>query len=137
MPIMWDHQRMSTGLTDLDEQHKKWIHIADAFDLALSQRKGVAKLCETLDAVMEYAEKHFGLEEDYMALYNCPEAEANRRAHEQFRKLYAGLRQQIELQGATMADAVELDFALSRWITDHICSVDSKLRLAIENKPKS
>lgn len=127
---------MSTGLSDLDEQHKALLRIADDFDFALAKHKGVVKLRETLDFLLDYAEKHFGLEEDYMAQYNCPEAEANRIAHEQFRQIHATLRKHIETHGATTADAVELDFALGRWITRHICSVDSKLRLAIEKRVK-
>jgi hemerythrin len=134
MPITWNSQRMSTGLSDLDEQHKEWLRIADDFDVALAERKGIAKLRETLDRVMNYAETHFRLEEDYMARYHCPEAENNRTAHEQFRQRYRSLAQRIKTHGANVADAVELDFALSRWIAEHICAIDSKLRLAIQKR---
>ena len=128
MAIEWNDEKMTTGFSEIDAQHKEWIRRINEFDDAVINRKGLEAIQNTLDFLTQYSEAHFADEEVIMAQYHSPVQETNRAAHDEFRGELAEIRSWVKNEGATSVEVVELKFALEQWLVKHICTVDVQLR---------
>lgn len=90
--ITWDDS-MSTGLPNIDAQHKEIIEKYNELDEALAQGSGRARTVagELLDFLQFYSAWHFEREEKCMEEYKCPAAEANKQAHAEFTVIFGQL----------------------------------------------
>lgn len=128
MAIEWNEEKMTTGVKEIDAQHKEWIRRFNEFDSAVMQRKGVDALRGTLDFLGQYSESHFADEERRMAQANLSALAQNRAEHNEFRSKLAEIRAWVEREGATTVEVVALKSTLEDWLVNHICTVDVKLR---------
>ena len=128
MAIVWNEQRMATGVQEVDEQHKELIRHFNEFHEAMAHGKGQATAIGLLAFLADYTETHFTCEERCMRQYRCPAAAANLAAHNSLRKEIAGLRGHIKDNKLTIMDLVKVEQTLGAWIQDHICTIDIQLR---------
>jgi hemerythrin len=128
MAIVWNEQRMATGVKEVDDQHKALIHHFNEFHEAMAHGKGQATAISLLTFLADYTESHFKCEEDCMRRYRCPAAAANLAAHNALRQQIAGLRGHIKDDKLTIMDLVKVEQTLGAWIQDHICTIDVQLR---------
>jgi hemerythrin len=128
MAIAWDKERMTTGVEEIDNQHRELIKHYNAFHEALTQGKGRELALDTLAFVANYAEWHFKKEEDCMRQYRCPAAGANLAAHNGLRMELVKVKARVKNNQMESADFLDLDAMLGKWIQTHICSIDAKLR---------
>ncbi len=128
MSIIWNAERMATGVQEVDEQHKDLIRHFNEFHEAMAHGKGQATALRLLGFLADYTETHFGCEEICMIKHHCPATAANLAAHNILRQEIARLRGHIKDDKLTIADLVQVERTLGAWIQDHICSVDIQLR---------
>jgi hemerythrin len=128
MIIKWDHEKMTTGVPEVDAQHQEWIRRYNEFDEAVSQGMGLEIVGSTLDFFTNYAETHFRLEEAYMNKRHCPAAEANRIGHERMRNILAASKEYMERKGVSMMQVTILKKEMQEWLVEHILTIDIQLR---------
>jgi hemerythrin-like metal-binding protein len=126
--IIWDPQKMATGVSDVDAQHQEWIRRYNQFNEAIHQGKGIESVQSTLDFFIDYADIHFKLEEAAMAERNCPAAKANLAAHQQMRNILAGFKSYSQKHGYSMPEMLGLKMKMEQWLVEHILTIDIQLR---------
>lgn len=125
--FVWNHS-MAVGVEKLDAQHHELINRFN--DLLEAEELGAdhATLGQILGFIQDYAEHHFKTEEDIMERLNCPAAERNKKAHDEFR---ARINQiQFQWSNFSAAEPVilhEMVVTLANWIVNHILTVDNEL----------
>jgi len=70
--IVWDEETMSTGVSMIDEQHKKLFAKFNEFSEAISKKNSNLVEGRLLDFLQYYAAWHFKQEENCMDEYKCP-----------------------------------------------------------------
>ena len=119
---------MTTGASDIDEQHRELINKFNELveiEASRADRKTIAGI---LDFLQHYAEWHFNTEEQIMDQYQFHLAEENKKAHNEYRVKFGKLYEQW--QNTTGSDTAVLHdtiVELTRWIVNHILTVDNEL----------
>ena len=124
MPIQFDPATMSTGIVEIDEQHKKIIAGLNDLVAALSKGQGALNIGKTIDFLGQYARQHFAHEEQCMSSYKCPVALTNKFAHEKFLRVFTALKTRFDTEGPNAALALDVQRQLSDWIASHIKQTD-------------
>lgn len=123
--IEWD-KKLSVGVSEFDEEHKKLIVMINSLHDAMKSGKGKELLAKILDEVTEYALKHFAHEEKLMVQYRYPEHKEHKAAHDHFVKTVVELRKQHDQQ---LLQAGKLLKLLQDWLVSHINNIDKKYSL--------
>ena len=124
--IMWDDS-MTTGVQEIDVQHKELLSRFNELVEALSTSKGREETGKMLDYLQFYAQWHFGRDERCMDEYHCPVAATNREAHRQFLERFGQLYQQYQDAGVNPQVMHDTFAELEAWIIKHIKRVDTQL----------
>lgn len=125
--ITWDDS-MTTGVAEIDAQHKELIERYNAFAETLySHTFMTLEAGELLDFLQFYAVWHFEREEECFHKYECPVAAANKEAHAEFIHKFGQFYEQWQTQGMK-PELIRQTFAeLGHWIADHIRKIDTEL----------
>ena len=123
------HPGMSTGVPELDYQHKELIARFNDFSVCMSagESEKRAQAGRILDFLQFYAQWHFRREEEFMRKYHCDAAEENRRAHAEFLERFGDFYEQWQTGGLDRALANDTFTTLMDWIFNHIQGVDARL----------
>ncbi len=132
MTVKWNYEEMTTGLSEIDEQHKEWFHRFNMFQEAIVNGQGQAALRSALSFLADYAEVHFAREEAYMQRYHCATQAKNLEQHAEFRAKLAEIQNWVDQGGSTMVEVMALHLTLEEWMIKHICDVDVHLRAVVE-----
>jgi len=126
--LTWD-DAMSTGLPQIDAQHKEIIEKYNELSAALAHGSGMERVAagELLDFLQFYSKWHFEREEQCMEEYQCPVAAANKEAHAEFIALFGSFYERWQESSMDPALVQQTYAELGRWIASHIMSVDSAL----------
>ncbi len=127
--IEWD-ESFSVNNADIDGQHKKWIEIFNNMhgiltggDIDALQNIGA----DTLNAMQEYAQKHFKFEEEYMRKINYPELYTHKRQHEDFdNQIYVYSRAMREGRLVLNSEIMQM---IRNWLLEHIGIEDKQYAL--------
>jgi hemerythrin len=124
--ITWDDS-MTTGLPNIDRQHKEIINKYNEFSEAMAGQEGRAKAGEILDFLQFYAVWHFEKEEKCFEQYKCPAAEANKQAHAEFIDKFGQFYEQWQ-ESVMDTELMQKTYVeLGNWIENHILRVDTQL----------
>ena len=118
---------MSTGVEDIDNEHKTLILWVNRLTEAAEKGKAEAEVQQILSFLGTYARRHFTHEEECFLKYACPAGEANRKAHEEFAVHFTKLKDDCLTNGVTPAKVTHLQQALGSWLANHIMKVDTAL----------
>lgn len=129
--MKWSGQ-YATGIEHIDDQHKMIFKMAEDFRAALDESAGERVYGGMLESLDLYVRTHFGFEERCMDKYSCPVAEGNKKAHDRFVEVLSGFQQRYTVSGFDRADARDLVDTVDRWLADHICRIDVRLRGYVE-----
>lgn len=130
MNIAWNNL-MTTGVPELDDQHRDLIDTLNQLADAMSANKGTQEIGKILAFAGEYAQSHFQIEEAYFKKYACPASAQNQQEHAQFLARFRELQSQFEQHGADFKFLSSVYRELSNWLVHHILGVDVQLRDAI------
>ncbi len=128
MAIAWHHESMTTGVPEIDEQHKELLRRFNDFHEAVKNHHGKEAVERTLSFLTSYTITHFSAEEACMNRLRCPAAQANKAAHDTLRSEIATIKSRIATGGIQSLDVVQLEKILGDWLRNHICTVDVQLR---------
>jgi hemerythrin len=128
MAVEWDYAQMTTGVPEIDEEHKEWIRRFKEFEAAVIEGRGLEKIQNTLHFLAQYTETHFVHEEAYMAQYDSPVAALNRAEHDRFRAKLHEIETWIQQEGATLVEVMSLKIDMEQWLVNHICKIDVELQ---------
>ncbi len=133
MAIAWNDS-MSTGVTEIDEQHQELIRMLNSLSDAVRSGKGKDEIEKMLVFAGEYAQKHFEREERYFIEYNCPAGPQNKAGHEQFIARFTELMGDFREHGSSFTLVMKIYNELSNWLVQHILGIDTKLRIAVRSQ---
>lgn len=131
--IEWN-DGLSVGIKLIDEQHKMLIQrIRDLSD-AVDQARGLEKILQTLDFMIDYTEFHFSTEEKHMKRLGYPAYDVHMKQHEEFNSTLDRLVEDFEEEGATDALSTSINTFLINWLIKHIKSIDKKFGEFLQEK---
>lgn len=132
--ITWDDS-MTTGLSNLDAQHRELIGKLNELSEALSGGQDSARVAgEILDFLQFYAAWHFEREEALMEQYQCPIAETNKKEHAKFIKKFGLFYEQWQTASMDPELANQTHAELANWIANHILQVDTQLHAYVKKQ---
>ncbi len=131
--LTWD-ESMTTGLPNLDAQHRELFERYNKLSEALKQGSGSGRTAngELLDFLQFYTEWHFEREEECMEQHRCPAAEANKKAHAQFIEMFGEFYDQWQESDTDMALVQQTYEELGNWIKKHIMGIDTQLLMCVK-----
>jgi hemerythrin-like metal-binding protein len=135
LAIEWDDARFSTGIEELDQQHRELFQLFNLLDDAIKSKNEKTVLADIIEGLIEYTEMHFSCEEDYMERLNCSVATENKANHEKFLEQLIDLKNRLERLGPSSFLSAKMHKNLNRWLIDHIENCDAKLREVAPKAP--
>lgn len=118
---------MTTGLPNIDGQHKELIEKFNELSEAITHGRGRDVAGSVLDFLQFYVAWHFEREEQAMEQYQCPAAQANKQAHADFVAKFGQLYEQYQIVGIDSELVRDTYFGLCQWFENHIQQVDTQL----------
>ncbi|MFI4940124.1 MAG: bacteriohemerythrin [Burkholderiales bacterium] len=113
-------ENLSTGLPEIDEQHKKLVQILNRLASEVAYRPEICSSNVILDELAAYAIYHFQTEEAIWHRYFAGDAleERHKNSHHGFVKAVAKLKAEQDMNADNLFDGL-LSF-LTRWLLFHI-----------------
>jgi len=130
--ILWDEDTMSTGISEIDEQHKMLFRKFNEFSEAIAGKKSLEAAGDILDFLQFYAKWHFGEEEDCMNKYKCPIADQNKNAHAEFIRKFDRFYTEWQTGNMTAKLAQKTYNELEQWLVNHVARTDTQLRPCVK-----
>ncbi len=124
MPLLhWD-EKYSTGIREMDEQHKKWMELINRFYDRINDVKLQDNMKDTLKEAIDYTVYHFDQEEKFMADKGYSKLSEQKKEHERIKnKLF-------EFQDLLDHDKLVVSSPLTRemksWFNEHITNMDKE-----------
>ena len=124
MPIMSWSDAYSTGIAEIDQQHKKLIDLINSLHDAMSKGHGKEVLGKILGELITYCASHFAVEEKLFDKHGYPDAAEHKEKHQKMTSKVLDLQKQFAQGKATLTLEV-MDF-LQQWLDKHILGTDKK-----------
>ncbi len=121
-PLSWDHELLSLGDAELDEQHRHFIRLLN--DLHESVQGSRGDITNIVQRLIDYAEEHFALEERRMREVGFPEYRSHKSLHDSCLRELRRYQMRVEREEGV---ASELLFFLRTWLLNHLMQVDQQL----------
>jgi len=125
MPLMEWNDRLSVGISQFDNEHKKLVSMINELFDAVQSGRGKESLGHILDGLIDYTKTHFANEEHYMEKFSYPDLKAHRTEHETLTKQVVDIQRKYH-QGATAMLSMEVMTFLKNWLIKHIQGTDKK-----------
>ena len=122
--LVWD-KILSVGITEIDEDHRKLIHIFNILNHAISEGESKAYLVATLEELVNCTVWHFSHEERLMLKHHFPETQEHTAEHQELIQSAKALQQTLLQSDKAFAEE-HVQF-LERWLTKHILTADGRL----------
>ena len=116
---------LSVGVAEIDEDHRKLIHIFNILNHAVADKESPEYLAATLEELLNCTVWHFSHEERLMLKHRYKETEEHKAEHRELIESAKELQQKI-LQADQPVAEEHLAF-LERWLTGHILTTDARL----------
>jgi hemerythrin len=128
--MLWS-KTLETGIPKIDEQHKELFKAADN----LVDRSQADRVPKTLEFLKGYVVKHFTDEEIMHRINNYPKAEAHKKLHQAFIKVFQGLFDEYnKSQGSKLLATMNINKAVITWLKDHIMVHDKEFAAYYQTK---
>jgi len=122
--LVWDNV-LSVGVNEIDEDHRKLVHIFNILNHAITDKDSKEYLASTLEELINCTVWHFSHEERLMLKHRYPELAEHRAEHQELIKSAQELQREILQSDQAFTDE-HLQF-LERWLTEHILTADGRL----------
>lgn len=121
--IIWDDS-LSVNVAEIDQQHQKFISIANELSDSLRQDKGPDFVGNIVNELIDYAEVHFKTEEKYFDQFGYPDADNHKKEHAAFIVRVSDVKSRLD-EGEGVLSFEMLKF-VSLWLLRHIENIDKK-----------
>lgn len=125
---------LETGNQLIDEEHRELIDAINNLLLACGEGKGRGEIRKTLEFLNDYIAYHFSDEEKLQRQYGYPDYETHKRYHEEYKGVVAGILDEFEQGGATVALVSKTNQAIAGWLLNHIQKEDVKVAAHIRSR---
>jgi hemerythrin-like metal-binding protein len=122
--LVWG-EILSVGVKEIDEDHRKLIHIFNILNHSVMERESPEYLAAVLEELINCTVWHFSHEERLMLKYRYKEIEEHKAQHRELIQSAKELQQEILQAEKPMVD--EQIVFLERWLTEHILTADGRL----------
>lgn len=113
-------QEYSTGIAEIDNQHKVLLSHFGMIELLIASNASWSKVHRELQALQEYAKFHFQFEEALMRLFGYPESESHRAQHVSYLK---EIDSKLTMRLNPYPDKAVL-YLIEAWLVNHISQAD-------------
>ncbi len=120
--IVWN-DKMTVGIAEIDNDHKKMVLMINKLFDGISEGKGKEVLTEMLEHLVEYTSVHFAREEKLFAATHYPAAAAHKKEHDEMIAWAADVQTRFN-KGALVAPTLDVMVYLKDWLFDHILGSD-------------
>lgn len=126
--------RLSVGVTSVDNQHRELVRLLNELSDAMMEGKGQERLEKVLSGLVSYTASHFAHEEQLMEEYAYPDATAHKKQHDELKIQALAFQQKVQT-GTCGTITFELLGFLKNWLVQHIQGTDGKLgKFIVEQK---
>jgi len=125
MAIEWN-EKLATGNSVIDNQHKELFARFDSLLTACNERKGKDEVYNLLQFLGDYVKSHFALEERLQQESNYPHY-GEHKAHEGFIRDLQGLESQLKHEGASLSLVIQTNQTMVNWLIQHINIIDREM----------
>ena len=122
--IVWS-EILSVGVEEIDEDHRKLVHIFNVLNQAVTEGASPDYLAATLEELINCTVWHFSHEERLMLKHGYGGIEEHKAEHRELIQSAKELQQRI--LHARQGVAEEQIVFLERWLTAHILTADQRL----------
>ncbi len=133
MSLMEWTERMSVGVAQFDDEHKRLVAlINDLFD-AVQAGRGRQALGSVLDELVDYTKTHFAHEEHQLKKLGYASFEEHKKEHDVLTKQVIDIQRKYHA-GATAMLSMEVMSFLKNWLVNHIQGTDSRYTAFLNEK---
>ena len=119
----WSNE-YSVGIPTIDEQHQELVNMLNRLFIAVSKREGTKAVAGILDALVDYTQTHFALEERLMEAAKYPDIAHHKLEHKKLIEKLDHLSKKFMLEEKPIY--FELLSFLRTWLREHIQDCDKK-----------
>ncbi|HSV97768.1 MAG TPA: bacteriohemerythrin [Spirochaetota bacterium] len=132
MPFLSWNDKYAVGVAEIDEQHRHLFKLTNDFHDALTVGSARRNLGDALDALVDYARRHFGSEEKLMSECAYPELANQKIEHDRLTREALEFRARF-MEGKPVS-TLEFAKVLSDWLVNHIIVMDKKIGIYIKTR---
>jgi hemerythrin len=125
MALMTWTEKMSVGVKQLDDDHKRLVGMVNELYDGITAGKGKEALGPILDESIDYTKVHFGHEEAFFARTGYPGAAAHKHEHDELTRQVLDVQAKYKT-GAKLTLTLEVMNFLKEWLVHHIQGSDQK-----------
>ncbi len=129
--LLWDNV-LSVGVNEIDDDHRKLIHIFNILNHAITARESKEYLAATLTELVNCTVWHFSHEERLMLKHHYPETAEHKTEHQEL--IQSALELQREVMASNQSFSEDHLQFLERWLTEHILTADGRLGAFLSHK---
>jgi len=126
MSMQWTSE-LSTGVTEIDNQHKEIFSRFDQLSAACSEGRGKEEVMRLLQFLEDYVKEHFTAEERLQIRNSYPDYAAHKSEHARFMAEVARLAREYRAEGATLSLVILANKTLTSLLMQHIAKTDMAL----------
>ena len=131
MNMIWD-EKYQTGITDIDEQHKRIFDLLGKLENHLTTSEEDENIAvETVMDLLDYTLKHFIFEENLMELSEYPEFNKHKLGHDML--TLKVMQYKNDIDSSVKINLLELKDFIFEWLTSHILMVDMQFVPFLKN----
>ncbi len=123
MPFVEWSDEFSTGIEEIDGEHKRLLELLNALHDAVEAGCTHERIDKALDALKLYGIYHFAREEELFLSTDYPDAERHRGQHRALAITVNEICEDFRLGGSDALPRQVLDF-LKNWLLDHFMGAD-------------
>ena len=116
---------LSVSVEEIDEDHRKLLHIFNILNHAVADRESAEYVAAVLDELINCTVWHFSHEERLMLKYGYEGIEEHKVEHKEL--INSAKKLQREILQADKPVAEEDVVFLERWLAEHILTTDMRL----------
>ncbi len=117
-PLVQWSEELSTGIHEIDQQHRMLVDILNEFHDAIQHRKGTDAAAAILERLADYTRIHFAVEESMMRLLDYPDYHSHKALHDALIEQLTDLA--LKFAAGKKSVSFELMHFLRQWLTRHI-----------------
>lgn len=125
MPLMTWNEKLSVGVKQLDDDHKKLVGMVNQLYDAIQSGHGKDSLGKILDELIGYTKVHFAREEKFFDQTNYADTAAHKKQHADLTKQVLDVQQKYKA-GVSGTLSLEVMNFLKNWLITHIQGTDQK-----------
>lgn len=122
------NEHFDTGIEEVDDQHRKLVHLLNQLAAHLANASSEVKLNETFKELVDYADYHFKTEEEVwqQRLKNTAPLSQHKQIHQTFVDKIAAIKRH-ETDKPTIEIIEEIVSFLTQWLAFHILDDDKRM----------